>query len=333
MFIIAEAGVNHNGSLAKACQLIDVAAACGCDAVKFQTFRTEEVISKNAPKARYQKATTSKNESQFDMVKKLELDTAAHQLLKARCRKKGILFLSTPFDGPSIDLLDSLGVPLFKIPSGEITNFPYLKKVALKKKPLILSTGMSTLKEVKQAVQEIFKTGNRQLALLHCVTAYPAVLEQSNLRAMLTLRKTFGLPVGYSDHTLGIDATLAAVALGAQIIEKHFTLDKKLPGPDHKASLEPKELKEMVQRIRSIEQALGDGIKQPVYCELENMMIARKSLVAARPLQKDQRITLADVAIKRPGNGLAPGLMGRVIGKKLRCDIKQDELLRWKDLR
>ena len=225
------------------------------------------MISKKAPKAEYQKRNASTRESQYDMVKKFELDKSAHQLLMAHCRKKKILFLSTPFDIPSVDLLDDLGVPLFKIPSGEITNFPYLKFAALKKKPLILSTGMSNLNEVRQAVDTIYKAGNRKLVLLHCVTAYPAILGQSNLKAIVTLQKTFNIPVGFSDHTPGIDASLAAVVLGSVVIEKHFTLDRNLPGPDHQASLEPKELRELVIRIRHIKEALGDGIKRPVPCE------------------------------------------------------------------
>ncbi len=330
-FIIAEAGVNHNGSLAMAYKLINAAVACGCDAVKFQTFKTHEVISRKAPKARYQQQTTSLRESQFDMVKKLELDEKAHRLLKVHCDKKGILFLSTPFDRSSVDLLDGLGVPLFKIPSGEITNIPFLQYVARKKKPLILSTGMSTLKEVKQAVDVIVTVGNRQLVLLHCVTAYPAPLAQANLKAIATLHKAFDLPVGYSDHTLGIDASLAAVVLGAKVIEKHITIDKGLPGPDHQASLEPAELKEMVKRIRSMEEALGNGIKKPVACELENIMIARKSLVASRAIPAGHRIMPEDVAIKRPGSGILPAELPYVIGRKTRRAIGEDDVLVWKD--
>jgi N-acetylneuraminate synthase/N,N'-diacetyllegionaminate synthase len=332
VFIIAEAGVNHNGDLRKAFRLIDAAVAAGCDAVKFQTFKAEKLVSINASKARYQKITTGEKGSQFEMLKKLELDKSQHQQLSRHCRRQGIIFLSTPFDENSVDLLEQIGVSIYKVPSGEITNLPLLKYVALKKKPIILSTGMSTLEEVKRAVKTITSAGNSRITVLHCVTAYPAPVEQANLRAIQTLAGSLKLPVGYSDHTEGLDAVLAAVALGARVIEKHFTLDKNLPGPDHKASLEPGELKEMVARIRLLEKALGDGIKRPVPCEIENITVVRKSVIAAHTLIKGQKISRGDLAIKRPGNGIQPADINKVIGCKVRKNIEADKVLTWKDI-
>jgi len=266
------------------------------------------------------------------MLKKLELDKSQHQQLSRHCRRQGIIFLSTPFDENSVDLLEQIGVSIYKVPSGEITNLPLLKYVALKKKPIILSTGMSTLEEVKRAVKTITSAGNSRITVLHCVTAYPAPVEQANLRAIQTLAGSLKLPVGYSDHTEGLDAVLAAVALGARVIEKHFTLDKNLPGPDHKASLEPGELKEMVARIRLLEKALGDGIKRPVPCEIENITVVRKSVIAAHTLIKGQKISRGDLAIKRPGNGIQPADINKVIGCKVRKNIEADKVLTWKDI-
>ncbi|MBF0386258.1 MAG: N-acetylneuraminate synthase [Candidatus Omnitrophica bacterium] len=333
VFIIGEAGVNHNGDLGMACRLIDAAAAAGCDAVKFQTFKTERVISTRAPKARYQKEATGIGESQFEMVKRLELDAAAHRKLLIHCRKRGILFLSTPFDEESADMLQELGVPLFKIPSGEITNMPLLRHISLKLRPVILSTGMSTLVEVESAVKVLRKAGCVRLVLLHCVTSYPCPIEQVNLRAMTTLARAFKCPVGYSDHTLGLDASLAAVAMGARVIEKHFTMDIGLPGPDHQASLPPEGLAELVERVRALERAMGDGIKRAATCEVENIMIARKSVVAARDIAVGEKIALGDVVIKRPGTGIAPGDIRKVVGRTMSRALGRDEVITWKDTR
>ncbi|MCK4690716.1 MAG: N-acetylneuraminate synthase, partial [Desulfuromonadales bacterium] len=265
VFIIAEAGVNHNGDLQLAKQLVDVAAEAGADAVKFQTFKAESLVSQDAPKAAYQQQTTAADESQFAMIKKLELDLATHHLLLAHCRERNILFLSSPFDLESIDLLFELGMEIFKIPSGEITNLPYLRKIGSLNKEVILSTGMSTMEEIEAAIQVLFAAGlnKAQLTILHCNTEYPTPMADVNLRAMETMADSFDVKTGYSDHTLGIEIPIAAVALGARVIEKHITLDNKLPGPDHRASLEPQELEEMISAIRNLEQALGDGIKKP----------------------------------------------------------------------
>jgi N,N'-diacetyllegionaminate synthase len=285
VLIIAEAGVNHNGSIDLAVQLIDAAKASGADAVKFQTFRADRIATRSAEKANYQQRQAADGESQFEMLQRLELDAAAHRRLFDYCRKTAIQFLSSPFDIQSIDLLDTLEVPLLKIPSGEITNLPFLERIAAKGRPVILSTGMSTLGEVEEAVQVLRAGGVSEITLLHCVTEYPAPYAEINLRAMQTLKSAFGLPVGYSDHTPGIEIAIAAVALGAEVIEKHFTLDRSLPGPDHSASLEPKEFKQMVAAIRNVESALGDGIKKPALCELPNIPVARKSVVAARAVR------------------------------------------------
>lgn len=332
VFIIAEAGVNHNGSLDLAMRLVDAAKASGADAVKFQTFRADLLATRSAHKAAYQERTTASTESQFEMLQRLELDTTAHRSLIDHCRKIGIQFLSSPFDMASADLLEEMDVPLFKVPSGEITNLPFLQHIASKKRPVILSTGMSTLGEVEEAVQVMTGAGAPNVTLLHCVTEYPAPYAEVNLRAMQTLRSAFGLPVGYSDHTPGIDIAIAAVALGADVIEKHFTLDRSLPGPDHKASLEPAELQQMVDAIRHVEIALGTGIKAPAPCELSNISVARKSVVAARPLPVGHRLTKEDLEIKRPGNGLAPKLLPALIGRTLRAEVAKDGLIRWDHL-
>ncbi len=330
--IIAEAGVNHNGDVRLAKKLIDAAVRAGADAVKFQTFRTEEGITQGTRKARYQKEATDAGESMFEMVKKLELTGKSFKDLFAYARKKGIMFLSTPFDKGSVDLLDKLGVPAFKIASGEINNFSLLKYIAKKGKPVILSTGMSTLAEVKEAVAALRNEGLEGIVLLHCVSCYPARVQDTNLKAMTTLRHALKLPVGLSDHSTGITVPIAAAALGACVIEKHFTLDKKLPGPDHKASLEPGEFKEMVKSVRDVAKALGDGVKRPAAAEAEIRKVARKSIVAARDIPAGTVITGDMLAIKRPGTGLAPKRLDAIIGRKTKTNLRRDELLDLKKL-
>ena len=332
VFIIAEAGVNHNGSLDLALRLADAAKASGADAVKFQTFRADLIATRSAHKAPYQERTTAHAESQFEMLQRLELDAAAHRCLIDHCRQIGIQFLSSPFDAQSADLLATMDVPLYKVPSGEITNLPFLKHLARKGRPLILSTGMSTLGEVEEAVNVLKAAGASKLTLLHCVTEYPAPYAEVNLRAMHTLKCAFGLPVGYSDHTPGIDIAIAAVALGAEVIEKHLTLDRSLLGPDHAASLEPSELQQMVVAIRHVEAALGTGIKAPAPCELPNLSVARKSVVAARLLPAGHQLRIGDLDIKRPGNGLAPKLLPELIGRTLRAGLAKDEIISWDHL-
>ena len=327
-FIIAEAGVNHNGSLAIAKQMIAAAADAGADAVKFQTFQAERMVSKNAPKAEYQRNKAGANESQFEMIKKLELDVSAHRQLISWCTAHGIRFLSSPFDLASIDLLDDLGLDIFKIPSGELTNLPYLRKIGALKKTIILSTGMADLGEIKDALDILTGAGTllKNIAVLHCNTAYPTPFEDVNLRAMLAIRAEFpGVNIGYSDHTTGIEVPAAAVAMGAAIIEKHFTLDRNMEGPDHLSSLEPNEFKTMVVSIRNIEKALGDGIKRPSPSELENRSIARKSIVAARDIRKGELFTEENLAVKRPGTGINPMRWDEIIGRKAHRDYKTDE--------
>ena len=328
-FIIAEAGVNHNGSLEMAFQLIDVAVAAGADAVKFQTFKAEKVIAVNAPKAGYQKETTGSDESQLEMVKKLELDEKAHTKLYQYCQHKGIQFLSTPFDLESIDLLNRLGLEIFKIPSGEITNLPYLRKLGALKKRLILSTGMADLGEIEDALDVLTESGTplENITILHCNTEYPTPFEDVNLRAMLTIGHAFGVAVGYSDHTPGIEVAVAAVALGASVIEKHFTLDRNLPGPDHRASLEPPELSAMISGIRKIEKALGTGSKKPSPSELKNKPVARKSIVAAFPIKKGETFTDMNITVKRPGIGITPMRWDEMIGRKALKPYRKDELI------
>jgi N,N'-diacetyllegionaminate synthase len=325
--IIAEAGVNHNGSLEIAHKLIDTAKEAGADYVKFQTFKAEKIVSRFTEKADYQKETTSSNESQLEMVKKLELDVDAHNDLMAYCKHSGIEFLSTPFDLDSIELLHQLGLSIFKIPSGEITNYPYLKALAKFNKKVIISTGMATLGDIEGALITLTENGTdyQNITILHCNTEYPTPFEDVNLNAIQTIRQAFKLPVGYSDHTLGIEIPIAVVALGATVIEKHFTLDRNLPGPDHKASLEPSELKMMVLAIRNVEQALGSGIKQPSPSEKKNMLIARKSIVAARAIEKDEEFTEENITTKRPGNGISPMRWNEVIGLKAKKDFFFDE--------
>lgn len=329
VFIVAEAGVNHNGDPALARQLVDVAAQAGADAVKFQTFRSESLVTRNAPKAAYQCETTGAGEGQLEMLARLELTLDQHAEIQAHCAKRGILFFSTPFDETSADVLEKLGVQLFKLPSGEITNLPLLRHVASKGKPIILSTGMSTLAEVSEAVTAIRGAGDPPLALLHCLSAYPAPASEINLRAMDTLREQFGCPVGLSDHTLGIEVAIAAVARGAAIVEKHFTLDKRLPGPDHEASLAPTELAALVQAIRTVEAALGDGHKRLMPSEADTRRVARKSLVAVRPIRAGERLTADLVAIKRPGTGISPVDLPHVLGRTVCRDLAADEVIDW----
>jgi N-acetylneuraminate synthase/N,N'-diacetyllegionaminate synthase len=327
VFIIAEAGVNHNGSIALAKQLIDVAAASKADAVKFQTFIAEDVVSTDAPKAEYQKQTTDSSESQLDMIKKLELSKKDHQELIDYANHKNIMFLSTPFDERSVNLLIELGVPLIKISSGEITNHPFLKYIAKKGLPIILSTGMSTLKEVAEAVSVIKAAGCKDLTLLHCTSNYPARVEDCNLLAMKTMADAFDVLVGYSDHTPGIYVSIAAAAMEACVIEKHFTLDKNLPGPDHKASLESDELEEMVQGIRLVEKARGSSVKAPVESELEVRDVARRSIVAKIDIPASTIITEDMLAFKRPGVGVPPKDMDQIIGQVPISDIKKDSFI------
>ncbi len=329
VFIIAEAGVNHNGSIELAKKLIDVAVEAGVDAVKFQTFKTENLVSKNATKAEYQKETTDANESQFDMIKKLELNKDTHHELIEYCNSKKIMFLSTPFDLDSIDLLNDLKLPIFKIPSGEITNLPYLRKIGNLKKDVILSTGMANIGEIEDAIDVLTTAGTpkENITVLHANTMYPTPMEDVNLKAMVTIGNTFDIAYGYSDHTLGIEVDIAAVAMGASCIEKHFTLDKTMDGPDHKASLEPDELTAMVKGIRNIELALGHSVKKPSKSEKPNMKVARKSIVAAVNIKSGEILTEENLAIKRPGNGINPMRWDDIVGTIARKDYEEDELI------
>lgn len=329
VFIIAEAGVNHNGSLALAKQLVDVAAHCGADAVKFQTFKAENLVTKTAKQAEYQTANTGKQESQFDMLKRLELSEADHHELVAHCRKNQIEFMSTPFDLQSIHFLNQLGVERFKIPSGEITNYPYLKMVGAYNKEIVLSTGMATLSDIEAALNLLMDSGTdkHKITILHATTDYPTQMQDVNLTAMQTIAQAFKVKVGYSDHTPGIEVPTAAVALGATIIEKHFTLDKNLPGPDHKASLDPDELKAMVKAIRNIEIALGDGIKRPSASEQKNRQVARKSLVALTDIKKGETFSEQNLTVKRPGLGISPMRWNEVIGQVAQKDYQADDLI------
>lgn len=327
VFIIAEAGDNHNGDYNLALKLVDKAVEAGADCVKFQTFVTENVISKFAEKADYQKENTGEEESQYEMVKKLELSFEQFRMIKAYCDNKGIMFLSTPFDLDSIDFLEELDIPFWKIPSGEITNLPYLEKIARTKKDIILSTGMSTMEEIEKALAVLRENGAGEITLLHCNTEYPTPFEDVNLRAMKTMKETFATKVGYSDHTVGIEVPVAAVAMGAAVIEKHFTLDKNMEGPDHKASLEPEELKAMVASIRNIEKALGVSEKKPSPSEIKNINIARKSIVAKRAIKEGEILTEENLYIKRPGNGISPMRWYEIIGTKAVKDFVEDELI------
>ncbi|MBM4005454.1 MAG: N-acetylneuraminate synthase [Planctomycetes bacterium] len=327
-YVIAEAGVNHNGQLPLALELVDAAADAGADAVKFQTFEAESLVTLDAPKCEYQARATGAGESQFEMLKKLELSHTAHQAVVDRCRQRRIQFLSTPFDESSADFLEGLGVAAFKIPSGELTNLPLIDHIAGKGAPLILSTGMANLSEVEQAVQVVERTGNRQFVLLHCVSNYPAAADEVNLRAMATLRAAFQVPVGYSDHTLGLEIGWASVALGACVIEKHFTLDRSLPGPDHQASLDPEQLQHFVRGIHDIELAMGTGRKSATAAEKGTAAVARRSLVAARDIAAGTRITADLIAFRRPGTGLPPGMKEQLLHRTAREDIPAGTVLR-----
>lgn len=327
--IIAEAGVNHNGDLSLAKELIKVAAESGADYVKFQSFVTSKNISRQAPKAEYQKGATDPEESQYDMVRKLELSKADHLVLVEECNARGIGFLSTAFDDESFDLLVELGLDNVKVPSGEITNLPYIRYVTRLGKPVLLSTGMANLGEIEAAIDaiELAGTPREKITVLHCTTEYPTPMEDVNLHAMVNIGIALGVKVGYSDHTSGIEIPIAAVALGATVIEKHFTLDRSLPGPDHLASLEPDELKAMVAGIRNIEQALGDGVKRPSPSELKNKPIARKSLVAATDIKAGELFNAENLTAKRPGTGISPMKWDEVIGRVAPCDFSEDELI------
>ncbi|HFU76630.1 MAG TPA: N-acetylneuraminate synthase [Arcobacter sp.] len=327
VFIIAEAGVNHNGSLKLAKKLINVASEAGADAVKFQTFKTENLVSKNAQKADYQKETTNQNESQFEMIKKLELDVKSHHTLISYAKEKNIMFLSTPFELDSIKLLHTLGLEIFKIASGELTNLPYLREIGKLNKKIILSTGMGTMDEIKSALDILITAGTKKenITVLHANTEYPTPMEDVNLNAMISIKNEFDIEVGYSDHTLGIEVDIAAVAMGASVIEKHFTLDCSMEGPDHKASLEPDELKAMVKSIRNIEMALGDGIKEPSPSEKKNIIVARKSIVASCDIKKGEILNKNNITTKRPADGISPMRWDEIIGSVAVKDYKKDE--------
>jgi len=326
-FVVAEAGVNHNGEPEKTFRLVDAAVRAGADAVKFQTFTAEQLATRDAPKAGYQAEVTGSGESQFEMLRRLELSAEAHRELLAYSRQHGILFMSTPFGEDSADLLDELGIAVFKIPSGEITNLPFLTHVARKGKPMIISTGMATLGEVETAMGVVRDAGARDLVLLHCVSNYPARPSDVNLRAMETMAAVFEVPVGYSDHTAGMEVALAAVALGACVLEKHVTLDRSLPGPDHRASLEPAEFAALVTGIRTVEGALGNGCKEPAASEAEMAAVARKSLVAARHIPAGSKLTEEMLAAKRPGTGLPPAMRSQLLGRVVSRDIPAGTLL------
>lgn len=323
-FIIAEVGVNHNGSIDLAKKLVDKAVEAGVDAVKFQTFKCENLVSKSAQKAEYQKENTGNDESQFDMLKKLELSYNEFSELKNYTENKGIFFISTPFDIESVEFLNSINVKMFKIPSGEITNLPYLRAINACKKDVILSTGMSNLQEITDAIKVL---KDCKVSILHCTTQYPTPFEDVNLKAIHTIKEVFNLQVGYSDHTKGIEASVAAVAIGASIIEKHFTLDKTMEGPDHKASLEPEELKQMVKAIRNIEIAIGDGVKEPLKSEIPNIEIARKSIVAKYKIKKGEKFTEENLTTKRPAIGLSPMKWDEIVGTVATKDYNEDDLI------
>jgi N,N'-diacetyllegionaminate synthase len=330
IFIIAEAGVNHNGDLELAKKLIDAASDAGADAVKFQTFKAEKLVSKDAKKAAYQQENMQvKSDSQYEMLKKLELDTQTHKELIAYCNTKNIMFLSTPFDLESIELLNDLQLPIFKIPSGEITNLPYLRAIAKLNKKVVLSTGMSSMQEVREAFEVLLNNGTEKenITILHANTMYPTPMEDVNLHAMQSIQKELDIAVGYSDHTLGIEVPIAAVAMGASIIEKHFTLSRSMEGPDHKASLEPDELKAMVISIRNIEKSLGSYEKKPSPSEMPNMALARKSIVAARKIAKGEVLSEENLTVKRPGEGISPMRWDKIIGKVATKSYDIDEMI------
>ncbi|WP_458121126.1 N-acetylneuraminate synthase [Paenibacillus sp. Z6-24] len=329
IYIIAEIGVNHNGSLERAMQCIDAAVACGANAVKFQTFKSEKLVTQQAQKADYQNKNTASTESQLDMLKKLELRFEDFVTLKDYCAEKSIDFMSTPFDDESAEFLDSIKVDAFKIGSGDMNNIPFLQKINQYRRPVLLSTGMSELDEIREPLTAL---ENCPVILLHCTSDYPAPLEDVNLRAIRTMAYTYGKIIGYSDHTEGIEVTVAAVALGARVIEKHFTLDRNLPGPDHKASLEPKQFAALVKAVRGIEQALGDGVKRCMPSEKNTKAVARKSLVLTVDKHAGDILTEADISVKRPGTGIEPKFYSQFIGKTLTRNLKQDQMLTWEDI-
>lgn len=326
VYIIAEAGVNHNGSFELACKLVDAAKIAGVDCIKFQTFKSKNLVSHNAQKADYQKNTTGEG-SQMDMLKKLELSYDEFLALKNYCDKVGICFLSTPFDFDSIHFLNSIDMPFWKIPSGEVTNLPYLVELAKTGKPVVMSTGMCDMDEIEAAINVLKNNGTKEIKLLHCNTEYPTPYEDVNLKAMQTIKDAFGYEVGYSDHTKGIEVPVAAVALGATVIEKHFTLDRNMEGPDHKASLEPNELAAMVSSIRHIEKVIGTGDKTPSPSEKKNISVARKSIVAAKKIKKREVLTEDNIIVKRPGTGISPMRWNEVLGTKAVRDFEEDELI------
>ena len=331
-FIIAEAGVNHNGDMNLARKLIDAAVDAGADAIKFQTFTAEDLVIEDAEKAEYQKETTDASESQLSMLKKLELKKNEFKELAEYVREKGIMFLSTPFSQKSVDILEDCGVPAYKIGSGDLTNIPLLEYVAEKGKPIIISTGMATLDEIDEAVNAVRRKGNNDIILLHCTTSYPAKVESVNLKAMETMKSAFGFPVGYSDHTIGITIPIAAVAMGAKVIEKHFTLDCDLPGPDHKASIEPKELRDMISAIHEVEIAMGNGIKKPTDEEIKISKIARRSIVSKTVIPEGTVITEDMLEVKRPGTGIPSKDLKKIVGRTAKENIKKDSVLRWNQI-
>lgn len=333
IFIIAEAGVNHNGNINLAYKMVDEAKKAGVDCIKFQTFKTEKIITKDAKKAEYQEKNTENKETQYEMLKKLELTYDEFKKLKKYCEEKEIMFLSTPDEEESLNfLIDELNMEIIKIGSGEISNYIYLEKIAQKNKPIILSTGMSTLGEVEKALEIIKKYNNQKITLLHCTTNYPCPIEEVNLSAMLTLKEAFKLDVGYSDHTLGIEIPIAATALGATVIEKHFTLDKNLDGPDHKASLDSLELTKMVEAIRNIEKALGNGIKQPNASENKIKEVVRRKIIIFKNLKKGHILKEEDLIFKRSNNGIEAEFYKIIIGKKIKRDLKEETIISWDDL-
>jgi len=333
VFIIAEAGVNHNGKLDLALKLVDAAKNAGADAVKFQTFKAEQVVIESTPMAEYQKKNLGVSESQLSMIKKLELDDESHKTVSAYCKKLGIIFMSTPHGGfESVDFLEKLGVPAFKIGSADLTNHPLLERVARLKKPVIISTGMATMTEIKEAVRSVRKQRNNKIIVLHCTTNYPCLESEVNLRAMQTIERELNVLVGYSDHTLGIQVPIMAASLGACLIEKHFTLDKTMHGSDHVASLEPKELTEMVTKTKAVETILGSATKKPTRSELLYIPIVRKSIVAACNIESGEKLSKENISIKRPGTGIAPKYFSQFLGKKTKRNIKKDSLLRKTDI-
>ncbi len=332
VYVIAEAGVNHNGSVENAFKMIDCAKECGCDCIKFQTFKADALVTSNAPKADYQMRNTNGSNNQFAMLKSLELNDREFEELKAHCDEIGIEFMSTPFDIESVDVLEKIGVTRYKISSGDINNKQLLQYVAKTGKSMVVSTGMSTIEEVRKAVDWIEQVGNHQITLLHCTSNYPTSYDEVNMKAMQTLQQKFGYPIGYSDHTKGDLASIVAVAMGATVIEKHFTLDKNMEGPDHKASLNVEELKEMVDDIRAVETIMGNGVKQPMKSELNTRSVARKSVVLAHNIQKGEILKKEDLVLKRPGNGLAPEYLDELIGKVLVRNMRAEEMITWKDV-